>query len=197
MGKEQNHNEGKEEEEEEERMTVGLLDDIDELESEDMVRINIEDINKSLASINFGEFTEHYLPNRDSNSTQKSNSSTDSQKISKLIHVPKLKYIQRFCQFQISKEHMNESGNGEEIEAKIEEIIENYIDSHCQQRKKNMHLAAVTFKKEANICTALIMFDNECNENADEWIDKFLAFPDIANLVDQENEPIFTQISAN
>merc|ERR1711933_122435 len=189
-------------------MGVGLLDDIDELENEDMVRINIDDINKSMNSINFGEFNEHYLPNRDSNSTQKSNSSTDSQKISKLIQIPKLKNIQRFCQFKISKEHMNESEDV--IEAQIEEIIEKYIELSCvgqnggdddrDKREKhggNMHLAAVTYKRETNVCTVLMMFGNECNENADEWIDTFLAYPDIVQLVDNEAEPIFTQLSSN
>ena len=43
------------------KLTVGCLDDIDELENEDMVRINIEDINKSMNSINFGEFHDHYF----------------------------------------------------------------------------------------------------------------------------------------
>ena len=183
-------------------LTVGMLDDIDELENEDMVRINIEDINKSINSINFGEFAEHYLPNRDSNSTQKSNSSTDSQKISKLIQIPKLKYIQRFCQFKISKKQMNESEDEHEIEAKIEAMIEKYIESGGGQKQKeekcrNMRLAALTYKRETNICTALFMFDNECNENADEWIDNFLAYPGIAELVDKEADPIFTQLSAN
>merc|ERR1719203_1875891 len=80
---------------------------------------------QSMSSINFGEFTDHYLSNRDSNSTQKTTSSTDSQKISKLIQIPRLKYIQRFCQFAISNSLVNE--REDEIEAKVEEIIEQYI----------------------------------------------------------------------
>lgn len=189
-------------------LTVGMLDDIDELENEDMVRINIEAINKSMSSIHFGEFSEQYLSNRDSNSTQKSNSSSDSQKISKLIQIPRLKYIQRFCQFKISKEQISDADDEDGIEAKIEALIEKYIESggceheqeqqpEQEQKRASMHLAAITYKRETNVCTALIMFDNECNENADEWIDNFLAYPDIARIVDNEADPIFTQLSSN
>jgi len=184
-------------------LAVGILDDIDELEDGDMVRINVEDMNKSMQSmnsINFGEFTDHYLSNRDSNSTQKTTSSTDSQKISKLIQIPRLKYIQRFCQFAIGNKLVNE--REDEIEAKVEEIIERYIaeigDEETTEKKEgNMHLAAVTYTKDTNMCTALLMFDNKCNENADEWIDHFLAYPDMVQLVDKEAETIFTQLSSN
>merc|ERR1719411_1996077 len=186
-----------------ENLVVGMLEHIDELEDEeDMVRINVEDMNKSMHSmnsINFGEFTDHYLSNRDSNSTQKTTSSTDSQKISKVIQIPRLKYIQRFCQFAIGSHLVNE--REDEIEAKVHEIIERYIDeeidggSDSKDKEGNITLAAVTYTKETNMCTVLLMFNNECNENAEDWIDHFLAYPDMVHLVDKEAETIFTQLS--
>ena len=72
-------------------------------------------------------------------------------------------------------------------------MIQKYFD----ENSNNMHLAAITYKRETKMCTVLIMFDSECNENADEWIDNFLAFPDLMQLLDKEVDPVFTQLSSN
>eukprot|EP00483_Globobulimina_turgida_P000411 UN00411 len=128
----------------------------EELENEDMVIINEGLLDKSSENINFNEFNAHYLSNRDSNDTLKSSQSTDSQKLNKLIQIPKLKYIQRFYQFAIKKNEL-QSNNDQNIEQQIELIILQYLKSYTNDTERKAYLSAITYKAEHSTCTVVIL----------------------------------------
>eukprot|EP01083_Nonionella_stella_P140679 431873_1 len=159
----------------EQQLMATILED--DMENED-VMINIDE---SLENINLSDYL-----SRDSNSTNQSTDSTNST----VIQMPTLKYTQRLYQFEVSKEQINDASQ-REIEAKIEQIILNYIES---QNTIKAHVSATTYNPHNNRCTVLILFDTKDDQ---EWINTFLSFPQIKTLIDQSQNPYFTQISQN
>ena len=198
----------KQAEEESEELKDVVDEDVNDDDSS--VMINSDEINKSIENINFDEFTQHYLlSNRDSNSTQKSNQSTNSTKSinnnnnNKLIKIVsnKIKYIQRFYQFVFDKNILLQNGktNNDQIEKEIKSIILDYIEFEWNKNKIKTELSAITFNQNCNQCTLLLLFlnvNNNNNNNNNQWINNFLSFQSISNILHKSSNPVFTQLSS-
>eukprot|EP00484_Ammonia_sp_Unknown_P030975 CAMPEP_0197026434 /NCGR_PEP_ID=MMETSP1384-20130603/6519_1 /TAXON_ID=29189 /ORGANISM="Ammonia sp." /LENGTH=313 /DNA_ID=CAMNT_0042455095 /DNA_START=55 /DNA_END=993 /DNA_ORIENTATION=- len=143
-----------------------------EMEHE-MVMINNDDISitKSMEQLNMEELAAQYFSNRDSNSTLKSEKSSDSQRSNnRFIQIgKKIKHIQRFYQFTIATALQQSSEDEEHMEKQMEAIMLQYIAS-VNQSKRTAELSAVTYEANTKRCTALILFEREANDNDnEEW----------------------------
>lgn len=118
-----------------------------------------------------------------SNSTI-SNSTFSDRGSLKHIHINSLKYIQRFYQFRIKSECINNK------QINIKSIIDKYIKSLI-----NGQLLAMTINQQTNNCTILVLFQCRNISDNDEWIDNFLSYSPIINIMDESIKPTFTQLS--
>jgi len=177
-----------------ERMEPGL---------DDMVMINMESVHKSTATLTLSDLHIDYdsMTNRDSNSTQKTSGSTDSQRSNRVIHVPRLKHIQRFYQFKVT-EH---AARGD-VEAVLEGLMAAFIESHYgPEEGVTANVVATSFKRDSLECTLLVVFDETDSRREqrrrsgdnEQWMDRFLAFGPIQAILDLSVEPHFTELTAS
>merc|ERR1719249_283760 len=159
-------------------------------ELDDMVMINTS---TSTLTLNDLHIDYDSLTNRDSNSTQKTRGSTDSQRSNRMIHVPRLKDIQRFYQFKI-REHTEEGV--------IEGLMTSFIETfYGENDRVSANVAAISYKRETLEYTVLVVFDEMTQSrqsqdgNGEEWMDHFLSFEPIQEILDRSMDPHFTQLS--
>jgi len=172
----------------------------DTMTPDDMVMINLDSVHKSTETLNLNDLNDleidyDSLTNRDSNSTQKTRGSTDSQRSNKMIHVPRLKHIQRFYQFKI-REHTEEGV--------IEGLMTSFIETfYGENDRVSANVAAISYKRETLEYTVLVVFDEMTQSrqsqdgNGEEWMDHFLSFEPIQEILDRSMDPHFTQLSAS
>ncbi len=139
------------------------------------------------------------MTKRDSNSTLKTRSSTDSQRSNKLIHVPRLKHIQRFYQFKVVEEAV--AATQDEVEQLIQETMASFIETcYGEEEGVSANVVAISFKRDTMECTVLAVFDQTAERrqsvNGEEWMDCFLSFGPVHDILDQSVEPHFTQLSS-
>jgi len=167
-------------------------------ELDDMVMLNTS---TSTLTLNDLHIDYDSLTNRDSNSTQKTRGSTDSQRSNRVIHVPRLKHIQRFYQFKVS-----EDAASDDVEALIQDLMASFIESHYgPEEGVTANVVATSFKRDSLECTLLVVFDETDSRrelrrqsgDGEEWMDRFLSFGPIQNILDLSAEPHFTELSAS
>ena len=103
------------------------------------------------------------------------------------IHIAKLKHIQRFYQFKVKPSHKE----------KVKSIILKYIDDCLINNGQKGKLLAITRNEETNDCTVLIMFDSPLyryKNDSDYWINNFLRYPKVQNMLDLTTKPSFTAL---
>ena len=163
----------------EKSLSVDPQKEFDHINTEMAIQTNLND------SAYFNHSTFPNTKHKNSNSTFSNSNSTCSDPGSLTnIHVNSLKHIQRFYQFKIKKECNNN-------QQKIESIINKYI------HKINGQLLAITINPQTNSCTILVLFrdKNKLFVNNDEWIEHFLSYSPILNIMDESIKPTFTQLS--
>jgi len=162
--------------------------------------------------------------NRLSNATLKTGSgsnrgsdlSSRRGSLNRLIQIAKLAQIQRFYQFKLDEHALHEllrqrqrqsnNGNNGDVEEEVERLMLAFLDAFYAE-PAHASLSAVTFKAEERKCTVLVLFEEEASAAAaqtatstastTEWMEHFLSFEPLSAIRDKNEEPVFTQLSAN
>eukprot|EP01083_Nonionella_stella_P090140 251862_1 len=121
---------------------------------------------------------------RISDDSSNSMSTSESSRVSN-IHVSSLKYVQRFYQFAVQM--LNKD--------KIESIVSQYVYDFFTTKNQNHQLMAVTINEQTKQCTVLILFEQIKHEHNTYWIDSFLSYAPMLEILAPSTQPTFTQIS--